>query len=171
MGDIPIFLCYYATFGGLIFGGVSMLIGSDASLGLLYRIFRNGEFPKASRNLSWSEWPRLKCRLAGLMLTGVGIYMAVLPIVKFLNPTQKEGLPPGESLVQGKWVLFGLLATLFVLGIYLGFNPRFIGSARHGRESNASVRGDARHGLLAVRLIGICLAAIAAYFVFVLQTH
>jgi hypothetical protein len=164
-----LFLLGWICFAGLLgFFGILMLIGSDGSTRLLYRVLGGNQLlgPNTSRT---TRFP-LQWRMAGLALTAISVGFIAMPLYWILGASAEAGgditvAPP----VTGRRILFAMLVVLFLFGFYLFLKPRGIVSlSRFLMPDYVSSRGIPPFGVAVVRFIAMCFIAFALYGGFML---
>ena len=81
-----LFLLGWLFFTGLLaLVGILMLVASDKSMGLLYRLLRMNSFSYPP----WTTWPRWKWRAGGVIMTAGSLYMLFSFVLAFLSSLRK----------------------------------------------------------------------------------
>jgi hypothetical protein len=158
-----VFLFAWFCFAGLLgFLGVLMLVGSDGSTRLLFKLLGAARFSKAplTTRFPW-QW-----RLAGAVLTGLGVYflfVAISPIT-IGSPTDENPGGAGSSAITGKWILLAMLVAVFLFGFCLLLSPRTIGQfSRFVMPDHFGPDSKPAVGLSVVRVIGGCFVVAAVW--------
>lgn len=168
MSDVLFLVGYFGICGILAFCGFLMFIASDKSISILYTFLRMNRFSEPN-----SQWVhRAQWRIAGLLLTVMGLFMILEPL-RWLLEGSSTGVahqtpPSGEHI--SRWPLVILLAGTLVTGSVLATKPRSIVALSQTMMPNRIFHPErsSRAGFIAVRLIGICFVSFAIYGALVL---
>lgn len=155
-----------------VFLGILMLIASDRSMTLLYRILNMEKFRESSS--SWRNWSRLQWRLAGIVFTTISVYAMVLPLYWAIVPSSSRGTLeiPSEFSGAGKWILPLMLGVLFLSGSYLSIKPHgIVGLTERMMPSRDIPQKGSPSDFAIVRIFGVMLMLIVLFFALILHNH
>jgi hypothetical protein len=152
-------ICFASLLGFL---GILMLIGSEKSTRLLYKVLQADKF--LAPNVSSTKRQPLQWRMAGLALTALSICFLVVPLYWDVSASANDLPKAVDSPVTGRWLLLGMLVVAFLFGLFLFIRPRgIVQLSKLIMPGRVFPDSGPPSGFVLVRLIGMCFVAFSVY--------